>query len=196
MKRILTSTLLALLLTATAVHAQTTYNLGSESELAVEGTSNVRDWDGVASDLSGTLQLAGAVTSLDELQSADLNSLSLEIPVKGLENDSGKLTKNMHKYLKEKDHPVITFKLTGVDELVVNGSTAELTSRGEVSVAGVTQPITISNEMSLQDDGTLVVTGVQDLKMTDFEIDPPTAMFGAIRAVDEVQVHYTLQFQP
>lgn len=196
MKRIVTSTLLMLLLTAAAVDAQTTYTVGSESEITIEGTSNVRDWDGISSELSGTLLLSEPVSSMDELQSADLQSLSLEVPVESIENDNGRLTNNMHKYLKEKDHPVITFHLTGIDEILVNGSTAQLTSRGDVTVAGVTLPITITNEMRLQDGGTLVVTGVQDLKMTDFGIDPPTAMLGAIRAADEVQIHYTLQFQP
>lgn len=195
MKRIWTTTLFALLLTATAVNAQTTYNASSESELSVEGTSNIRDWDGVATELSGALQLAEPVTSIEELQATDLQSLSLEIPVDGLENDSGKLTSNMHKYLKGKDHPVISFKLTGVDEVAVTGSTAELTSRGEVTVAGVTLPITVSTELSILDSGILLATGVQDLKMTDFGIDPPTAMFGAIRATDEVQIHYAIRFQ-
>ncbi|MEX1211239.1 MAG: YceI family protein [Balneolaceae bacterium] len=195
MKRILSSILLLLLLTTTSAIAQTTYDLGTGSELSVEGTSNVRDWDGVANELSGTLLLSEPVSSLEELQATDLQSLTLEIPVEGLENNNGKLTSNMHKYLKGNDHPVISFKLTGVDSLVVNGSTAELTSRGEVTVAGVTLPVMISNEMSLESEGTLLVNGVQDLKMTDFGIDPPTAMFGAIRAVDDVQIHYTLLFQ-
>ncbi|MEX0594154.1 MAG: hypothetical protein WD115_05210, partial [Balneolaceae bacterium] len=136
MKRILSSILLLLLLTTTSAIAQTTYDLGTGSELSVEGTSNVRDWDGVANELSGTLLLSEPVSSLEELQATDLQSLTLEIPVEGLENDNGKLTSNMHKYLKETNHPVISFKLTGVDSLVVNGSTAELTSRGEVTVAG------------------------------------------------------------
>lgn len=195
MKRNWTITLFALLLTATAVDAQTTYTASSESELSVVGTSNVRDWDGVATELSGSLQLAEPVSSIEELQASDLQSLSLEVPVNGLENDNGRLTSNMHKYLKGDDHPVISFKLTGVDELTLSGSTATLTSRGEVTVAGVTLPITLSNELRLQDGGILLATGVQELKMTDFGIDPPTAMFGAIRAVDEVQIHYTIRFQ-
>lgn len=195
MKRKWTTTLLILLMSAATAYSQTTYNLSDESELSVEGTSNVRDWDGVASDLSGTLQLTRIPQSLDDLEATDLQSLSIEIPVKSIENDNGKLTSNMHKYLKEKEQPVITFKLTGVDELVINGSSASITSRGDVSVAGVTLPVTMSSELAILPDGVIQVTGIQELKMTDFGIDPPTAMFGAIRAVDEVQVHYSVQFQ-
>jgi len=39
-------------------------------------------------------------------------------------------------------------------------------------------------------NGEIQFTGSQELLMTDFGIDPPTAVFGTIRSKDEIRIEF------
>jgi polyisoprenoid-binding protein YceI len=45
-------------------------------------------------------------------------------------------------------------------------------------------------------NGTVNATGMVPIKMTDFGIKPPTAMFGTLRTGDEVKVNFALTVGP
>jgi len=42
------------------------------------------------------------------------------------------------------------------------------------------------------DDGRIRVTGKKEIKMTDYDVEPPTGLFGLVRAEDELTVHFDL----
>jgi hypothetical protein len=46
-----------------------------------------------------------------------------------------------------------------------------------------------------QDDGSLLVKGTATLLMTDYNMEPPTAMFGTVKAGDEIKVTINLKLQ-
>lgn len=199
MKRILTlSVLLTLLFTFTNIsEAQDNsieLTLSEGHEMMIDGTSNVRDWDAQVNVINATFVLSEFdMSDLSSLTSDHFQTLELAFPVKDIESDSGRLTRNLQGYLKDDDYPIITFNLSNIESVSVNGNQATITANGVINAAGVDHETTMNVEATFE-NGSVTFTGTQPLKMTDFNIDPPTAMLGSIRARDEIDIIYSLTF--
>jgi len=169
----------------------------TEHEIRIEGTSNVRDWEADLTQVTAEADIhITPGQPLNQLTPDQFRKVRLEIPVEDIETDTGRLTRNIHKYLEIDRQPVITFELTGVQSIEGSSEAVEVTADGVVSAAGESHPITLQAEITRESDGSLTISGVQELKMTDFGISPPTAMLGTIRAVDELQVIYMIRLNP
>ena len=178
---------------------------GSDNRTTVllEGTSNVRDWDAKSSKIEGSIEFKsngiGSELTLDpgDLVAQDLRA-TVRIPANSLVSDSRRLTSNMHDYLKVGDHPYIEFELEG---LALNGdhnsgSNSFTTDvEGLLTVTGKSRKIAFPVEWK-REDATVILSGKAELKMSDFGIDPPTMMFGTLRAADEVTVEFQWVLQP
>ncbi len=62
-----------------------------------------------------------------------------------------------------------------------------------MEIAGVTRPMTFDLAFSYA-DGNFHLEGSKALRFSDFEIDPPAAMFGQIVTGDEIVVKLDLTF--
>lgn len=164
-------------------------------QMKIDGTSNIRDWDADVKEMDATLVLQNSEElSLENLTAESFKSLEITIPVESIESGSGGLTKNIHKYLKEKDYPNITFRLDSITDIVRENGTALITAEGVITAAGKENPATMTVTASMNPDGSINFSGEQELLMTSFDIDPPTAIMGTVRARDEFVVLYDVTF--
>lgn len=197
MKRILSIiTFFALLATTQYAEAQNSeiQLTLEEHEMKIDGSANVRNWDSDVNTVEATFLLSEfEISDLSSLTPEHFKTMELSIPVEDIESGSGRLTRNLQGYLKRDEHPVITFKLNEIDSVTVNGDTAEITANGVINAAGVDHETTM-NVTATVDDDKITFSGTQDLLMTDFGIDPPTAVMGTIRARDEISIIYSLTF--
>ena len=199
MKRLL-SFILLMVLTLSLTHLSDAQNNGmqltleNDHEMVIDGTSNIRDWDARAKTINTTVVMNEFdMSALSSLTADHFETLELSIPVEDIEAESGKLTSNIHKYLHEKDHPNITFNLSTIDSISVDGNTATINATGIVNAGGVDRETSMTVE-AMFENGSVTFSGTQPLLMTDFNIDPPTALFGTIRARDEIDIVYSLTF--
>jgi polyisoprenoid-binding protein YceI len=88
--------------------------------------------------------------------------------------------------LRSAEHPTITFRSTGVD-----GSPESFTVDGDLTIAGVSRPVTVHGRMS---DGP--VRGSATIVQTRWGIRPYSAFFGALKLRDEVQVEFDVTLTP
>lgn len=199
MKRLLSFSLLITLLLSlnqisTAQSSGIQLTLESGHEMVIDGTSNIRDWDASAKTIKPTFVMKEFdMNNLSSLSAEHFETLELSIPVNDIEAGSGKLTSNIHKYLKGKDHPNITFNLTSIDSVTVNGNSATINASGVINAAGIDNETSMTVNATFE-NGSVTFSGTQPLLMTDFNIDPPTALFGTIRAKDEIDIIYSLTF--
>ena len=63
---------------------------------------------------------------------------------------------------------------------------------GTLTVAGKENKIEMDVVATRMADGTLKAKGVVPIKMTDYGIKPPTAIFGRLKTGDEVKVNFEL----
>lgn len=188
-------TLIILFVFSSATAQDVTLNLSEIQQFKIDGDSNVKSWDADVTEATAILTLSDIENiTLEALTPETIQSLVITIPVSGIQSDSGRLTSNMHEYLKMDDHPQITYQLTDVTSVEYDGEIALITADGVINVAGVELPVTMNVEAAVSADGVISFSGSQDLLMTSFDIDPPTAVLGTIRAHDEITILHQVSF--
>jgi polyisoprenoid-binding protein YceI len=164
--------------------------LRPESRLWIEGGSNLHDWKCDAKSVVAEVRVTRGATA----QPNGVESGTLTVPVAGVECGNGKMNENLRKALKSNEHQEIRFSITSA-ELVDSGEGGVIVvaAHGDLTVAGTTRPIVLSVTGADAGDGTaLKVSGRVEMKMTDFGIQPPTALLGMLRTKNEVRILFNL----
>ena len=188
--------LIAMLFATGAALAQDITLTASESStMIIDGDSNVHNWEAQVTQVNGTLVLQNVESvAAENLTIESFKSLSMTVPVDGIDAESGGLRKNIHKYMKKDDYPNVTFELNNVTDITDQNGSLLITGNGTITVTGNTYNTDIQVTASVQNGG-IQFTGEQQLLMTDFGIDPPAAVFGTIRSKDEVIIRFDVTFQ-
>lgn len=178
----------------TAVAQQNKVTLMDKSTMQIEGTSNVHDWTADVEQLNFDITFNVSALASDSL-SNPVETLSLTIPVDKMESGKGGLDRRMHDALKKDDHPNIIYELLSSEVTETSDSTFQLNTTGTVTIAGVSRDISFPVQGTIQDDGTYKFTGNYEINMEDYDVDPPTAMFGAVRSGEMVTISFELFFK-
>ena len=165
-----------------------------ESKLWIDGTSNVHAWTCKAEKFEASVDLdAAAAAQLATAAPKALKRVEVKIPVKSLKCGHDGMDKNLYKALNADDASEISYILATFE--AVSGEAKDsftLHTVGTLSIAGKENKITMDVEATRMPDGTVKAKGVVPVKMTDYGVKPPKAMFGAIKAGDEVKVNFEL----
>ena len=133
--------------------------------------------------------------SFDE--TLDIQFLEIEIPVKGIRSDKGYVMNNkMHQALKIKEFPTITFKMKALKNVEIQANYQDILLEGSLVIGGKEAPLTIAANSIIKTNGTIAVCGSKVLKMSDFEITPPTALMGVVKTDDEIVIEFHLVLNP
>lgn len=172
-------------LSFTMLSAQT-YNVNpSESEVTITGTSTIHDWESVAEEFTGSAEITvedGVLTAVEDL--------TFNVTVKEIESGKGGMNKKIYGALDEKKHPNIVYTLTEINE--IDGDT--LLATGDLTIAGVTKSIQMKVAYEVLDNGSVTFKGTQPITMTDYKVKPPSAVFGTIKAGDDIEVVFNATF--
>jgi polyisoprenoid-binding protein YceI len=174
---------------AISASAQQDFILDAEnSVLMVAGTSSVHDWEMEAHSYEcvTTLQISnGKVTGIE--------TIDFLLSVENLESGKRIMDNKAHDALKQKQHPLIRFSVNSNDAANIENGTAKLA--GNLEVAGKSRKVEVSCDFLKVSNETFSVRGKAPLKMTDFGIDPPSAMLGTLQTGDEITVNFEFAFQ-
>lgn len=165
------------------------YTLNNEaSTLKVFGTSNLHDWHLEGEQKKGDIVFEDKENG--KLQKVDFTVVSEELL-------SGKkaMDRNTFKALKTDDYKNITFNLVKVNDVVKKGSQSFLVkAEGDLTITNVKKRIPIEFNLTINGDK-VELTGSKKIKMTDFNVEPPTALFGAITTGDELTIEFKNIYQ-
>jgi polyisoprenoid-binding protein YceI len=181
-------------LTSSNLLAQTTYNtkIANNSEVKVLGTSNLHDWTmkvkGVTCDAQFTVKPGSSVQLLD------INSLSFSMPVKNLKSDEDLMDTRAYKALKAEKYTLILFKLVSAEITPQQNNQYQIKATGNLTISGVSREVTLLANGFINADKSISVTGAKKIKMSDFNVTPPSFMLGALRTGDEVNIQFSLKF--
>jgi polyisoprenoid-binding protein YceI len=183
MKRLKIYLLIFLLIPILSI-GQTQYQLSSESDFKIVGTSTLHDWEMVSNQSKGK-----AYFELDKGAVVSAKDVKVAIPSQSLKSGKNAMDKNAYVALKTQEHKEIFFELSS---LVKKGSDYEAV--GQFEIAGVKKRVNLP--VNIQMVGQKIkVTGKYPFNLTDYQIDPPTAMLGTIKTGNAVTVHFQLLFQ-
>jgi len=172
-----------------------TLTFSPESSCTISGTSTLAAWTAEVDTIRGQLVLGqGFEQAAAPKAGASIQAASLSIPVQSIRGARGEaMTEKIHRAFKAEQHPHIAFSLTEaqVSQLGEN-ATFEVQARGTLSMAGVSHDISLPLQGRVLPDGSLQFEATHKLNMTDFGIEPPSAMFGQIVCGDEVTIIFKL----
>ena len=167
----------------TDVQAQT---LGVKTyKITINGTSSMHDWQSSVQKLE-----AKGSFGITDNTLTDIRDIVVKIPVTAIKSTKGRIMDNKtYDAFNHEKNPTITFTLTGEK---INEGNGTMSISGNLNMAGVTKAIEMLVSYKLLAGGDLQVSGSKKLLMTDYKMDPPTAMMGAIQVGDEVTVTFEL----
>lgn len=158
------------------------------STVTIMGTSNVHDWSSSTSQarIQGDIQIEdGRIKSM--------SGIVVTVPVKTIKSSKGSIMDDKTwSALKYKKHPNILFAVKKVLSNTASGSTSTVKINGDLTIAGVTRNITTNVFAKNLGDGKVQFTGKYSLKMTDYGVDPPVAMFGAMTTGNVVTIKWNI----
>ena len=207
----------------TAEHDQVmSWTLAPASRIRLAGRATIGSWDCVGQRAEAELVPGAPLKALialverveadpsltaDELaldlKRAPAASLAVRIDALGCGNQA--MERDMHDALKAEAHPEIRYTLADVNavrlEREADGDESTpfvflIDTVGELSLAGVTQEVQMQVEVRRVGDHRFAVLGSKRLNMHDFDIEPPTALLGLIRADPQVEVVFDLVVEP
>jgi len=170
---VLTSSLLG----TVSAHSQVNSWALDTAQVHVDGTSTLHDWTVQVPDVQGTLVLDG-----DNLKEVELSfGVATMAGGRGVTMDD-----KIKKALNNDTHPRVQFKSTQIKSM---GN--QIIASGSLNVGGVSRTI----EVTCQSDHKGHYQATIPLSFSQFEIEPPSALFGSIVCGDDLSIQVNLEFK-
>lgn len=170
--------------------AQTKFSAKSIT-VKLEGTSTLHDWEMNADNHASseaTFTMAGDKVT-------GISNLSFLLPATSLKSDHKAMDKNTYKALKTEENPTINFVMTSGTITHVEGNTYQIKCNGKLTIAGATRETDVIAVGKYNPaDKSFVVSGVKKMKMTDFDVKPPTVMLGTIKTGNDIIITYNVKY--
>jgi polyisoprenoid-binding protein YceI len=160
----------------------------STSTLIVDGTSNIHDWQIKAENQQGKL-----IAHFEDGKLTNIQQLDFSVTAESLKSGKSGMDKNTYKALNTSKYKQIVFTLSTINSINGADGSYKVLASGNLMIAGVTKPIDITFDVKVQGN-TIKLTGAKTIKMTDFGVDPPKAMFGTITTGDAVAIKFESNF--
>ena len=164
---------------------------GKEVSIKVLGSSNVHDWTEVTSAIEST----GEFKIGDENQIQALENFNLAVTAKSLKSEHDMMDTRTYKAIKADQFPKITFKLESAVITPVQKAKVNIKATGNLTIAGVTQNVVLEVVATVNADNTITCTGSKKIKLTDFKIDPPSYLLGAMKVTNDLTIQYNLTYK-
>jgi polyisoprenoid-binding protein YceI len=192
MKHILNSVKLFILLFSLSLvisaSAQVKYHTKDDLNLLVSGTSTLHEWD-----MKAAKGEVNAVFTFDAKgQITGLSSLTVTVPSEALKSEHSGMDKNAYKALKTSANPTITFVLTSATVTPIDANSVTVKATGKLTIAGFTKEIVLVTVCKVNADKSVTVSGSQKISMTDYKVEPPTFMFGAVKTGNDITLKLSL----
>lgn len=178
-------TIVAICIAFTA-YAQTFKEIKKESHVIVKGTSSMHDWEMDMKEYTCVINIEKNGTSIA------INKASFSGESESLTSGNSIMDNKTHDALKSEQHPKLSFK---IDQSYIIETVEENfngTVNGTLQLAGVSKNVSIAFSGKKITDDIIQISGSKALRMSDFNIDPPTAMFGALKTGNEIQIEFLI----
>ena len=142
----------------------------------------MHDWESEVQEYSGNANM-----EMDGNAIKDIKSLKVTMKVESIESGKSKMNSLTYEAFRSKNNPNIIFQLTEVTDI----SNGNITAKGKLTMAGMTQPITVIGKATVSGN-TITIVGKQKIDMTQYKMDPPTALMGTIKVGKDVSINYSL----
>jgi hypothetical protein len=176
---------------------QVSYKVDEGSTMTITGTSTLHDWTSKVNEINGDFVFKNEIQDKKLPKSGSIvEQIKMVIPVLSIESPRGStMDKKTYNALKSEEHPNMIFEVKSDNiERIIDKSAEKflLKVTGDLSLAGYTKEITIDLEGQKLPSGQLKFLGAYPIDMVEYEIEPPSAMFGQIKTGKDVVIDFDL----
>lgn len=169
-----------------------TIQIEEGSRLFIEGTSNINSFECLCKDQFGTRKARALID--DDGRKVTFMQTSLSLKTQTLDCDNSKINRDLCDALKADEYPNIVITL---HEATVQGGLdgegwADITAVATLTITDQSRRVPLSVKGKRLSGNRFRFVSVKELKMTDFGIEPPTALFGLIKVRDKIKINFDL----
>jgi hypothetical protein len=185
----MTIMILALALAGTGFNSKGIWVIDAESRLTINGSTNVNNFTCKIEYFTGT----------DTLQYAEANSTGelrfsrgrMTVPVRSFDCGAKPISKDFWKTLKAERHPNLEINFISLENLSFRDK-RNIKGVVDITLAGITTQYDICYQVSLQENGNILLTGVHAVNFADFQLLAPEKLKGLIKVKEALKVHFNL----
>jgi hypothetical protein len=185
---------ISLFLAGTTINCKSqSFELSRESSsILISGTSTLHDWKMYLKifDSKANFILNGSLLK-------GIDAVTFSCKATDLKSDNSLMDRKAYSALKSETFPEIKFNMISAIEISSDKNKIMDNLKGNLFIAGKSVPVSIPLTGALTNiNGTNIIdaSGEIELKMSDFNITPPTAIMGALKTGDKIKVSFSLQF--
>ncbi|CAN5469355.1 hypothetical protein BH10BAC6_BH10BAC6_12220 [soil metagenome] len=187
MKRSISLLALALLVVGTTQVFADKYG-DKAHKMVINGTSTLHDWEAPLNDMKARADFTVVGTEL-----TGLTGFWVECDVTSIKSEKGEsMDEKIYEALKSEENPKIVYNLSSVTSLTKKGSDFVLETKGTLKVAGKSVTIDMTVTAKVNANGDVMFSAEKKLKMSQFDMDRPSAMLGVIKAGDDVSISFDI----
>jgi len=173
--------------TSLIVDAQTAYQVKSV-KATVKGSSSLHDWESQITKIEckGTFLSKGKVLT-------SIKNVKVKIAVEGIKSKEGKvMDKKTYEAFKSSKNPFIICELSMATVKTDANNEVTIEAISNLTMAGTTKKVPLMAKGKVLANGDIQLSGSKKLIMSEYNMQPPTAVLGTIKVGDEVTVSFDL----
>jgi hypothetical protein len=170
---------------------QSEYHLSRGYTVTIHGTMSIHNWVETISEVTGDM-----VAGRNAGGGMDVTSIRIVMGVRSIKSDMGTVMDNKtYKALKADADPKITFLLDAPVTVLSSGvQDKPIALQGHLTLAGLTRPVALLVDHFEVMTDSMRFEGRQTIKMTDFGVKPPSALFGTLKAGPDITIYFKTVF--
>jgi len=170
------------------------YNVGDSTKMTVSGTSTLHDWTSTVNTVNGFVEVNEQFISSGKLsEGASVKAVHIVVPVTSIISPRGAtMDKKTYAALKSDVFPEIIFDLKHNEISDASGKTFNVKCKGELTVAGKSKEVEFQVSGLILSENEMSFTGSYKLNMKEYDMEPPSAMYGTIVTGESVEINFVL----
>jgi hypothetical protein len=189
MNRIMTMLITVVALCGSGFTSTGIWVIDAESQLTIQGSTNVNDFTCKMEYCTGTDTLQYIEdTPISELR---FTRSRMSVPVRSFDCGAKPISKDFWKTLKAATHPNLEINFISLQNIPFKNKT-NVKGIVDITLAGVTTRYSICYKVTLRDNGTIVLNGIHTVNFADFQLVAPEKLKGLIKVKELLKVEFNL----
>lgn len=165
-----------------------------ETAMTVTGSSTLHGWTSVVNTVNGSVEIGEKMLKKGKAKKGDIiANVNIAVPVLSIISPRGStMDKKTYNALKSEENPEITFVLNDNKVSSIAGDTLHINASGNLTIAGKTLAVEFPVKGKIISSDKMSFSGAYKLNMVDYDMEPPSAMFGQIVTGEEVEIKFVL----
>lgn len=160
------------------------------SELSFSGTTNINQFSCALSNLQKS---DCGITIIEHKDEIVVENIEVNVQLNYFDCGNNKMNHDLKKALKSEEYPIMCLTIKALHFSIDSNSYSCTDDENvEITLAGITKKYNMIFDEASFINNTLILKGYEFIKITDFGIIPPKALFGLIKVDSELVVAFTL----